>query len=69
MHEHAIFNWISLITTRPACVPWYFFLIYNGNTRVIEKSTKLKITKMAGCAEEFDVVDESDGEIKRISLD
>ncbi len=27
---------------------------------------KLKRTKMAGCAEELDVVDESDEEIKRI---
>ena len=31
-----------------------------------EKSTKLKMTKMAGCAEELDVVDESDEEIKII---
>ncbi len=38
-----------------ACVP-----------RVAEKSTKSKTTKMAGCAEELDVADESDEEIKRI---
>ncbi len=31
-----------------------------------EKSTKLKIAKMAGCDEELDVVDESDEEIKII---
>ncbi len=39
------------------------------NTTAHEKSTKSKITKMAGCAEQLDVVDESDVfDIKRVSV-
>ena len=45
-------------------MPWYLFNIPLKNTTAHEKSTKLKITKMAGCAEELDVVDELDEELK-----
>ena len=49
---------------RAYCLCRSIYLIYHGNTRASQ--TKLKITKMARCAEELDVVDESDEKIKRI---
>ena len=44
----------------------YIIIFIHEKSPAHEKSTKLKITIIAGCAEQRDVVNESDEEIKRV---